>query len=79
MRHFDTGYFKKINKRKFISKKRDITNRIIAWGLDKEYYDGDRINGYGGYNYDGRWKKFLPRIIKRYKLKKKFKSFRSRM
>ena len=27
MRHFDTGYFKKkINKRKFISKKRDITN-----------------------------------------------------
>ena len=74
MRHFDTGYFKKkINKRKFISKKRDITNRIIAWGLDKEYYDGDRINGYGGYNYDGRWKKFLPRIIKRYKLKKNSK------
>ena len=68
MGHFDTGYFKvKISKRKLISKKRDITNRIIAWGLDKNYYDGKRINGYGGYNYDGRWKKFLPRIIKKYK------------
>tara|TARA_B100000902_G_scaffold399999_1_gene474411 strand:+ start:4758 stop:5423 length:666 start_codon:yes stop_codon:yes gene_type:complete len=74
MRHFDTGYFKKkISKRKFISKKRDITNRIIAWGLDKEYYDGKRINGYGGYKYDGRWKKFLPKIIKRYKLTKNSK------
>ena len=74
MRHFDTGYFKKkINKRKYISKKRDITNRIIAWGLDKEYYDGKRINGYGGYKYDARWKKILPRIIKRYKLTKKSK------
>ena len=71
MKHFDTGYFKKkITKRKIISKKRDITNRIIAWGLDKEYYDGKRINGYGGYNYDARWRKFLPKIIKRYKLTK---------
>jgi len=74
MSHFDTGYFKvKISKRKLISKKRDITNRIIAWGLDKNYYDGKRINGYGGYNYDGRWKKFLPRIIKKYKLNKNSK------
>ena len=71
MKHFDTGYFKKkVTKRKIISKKRDITNRIIAWGLDKEYYDGKRINGYGGYNYDARWRKFLPKIIKRYKLTK---------
>lgn len=72
MGHFDTNYFKlKISKRKKISKKRDITNRIIAWGLDKNYYDGKRINGYGGYSYDGRWKKFLPKIIKKYKLNKK--------
>ena len=30
-------------------------------------------NGYGGFSYDGRWKKFLPKIIKRYKLNKKSK------
>jgi len=74
MAYFDTGYFKKkIKKRKEISRKRSIINRIIAWQLDKEYYDGKRINGYGGYSYDGRWKKFLPKIIKKYKLTSKSK------
>ena len=69
MAHFDTGYFKKkIVKRRAISQKRNIINKIIAWQLDQNYYDGKRINGYGGYNYDGRWKKFLPKIIRRYKL-----------
>jgi len=24
------------------------------WG--KDYWDGDRRTGYGGYNYDGRWR-----------------------
>ena len=33
-----------------------------------DYYDGDRNNGYGGFKYDGRWLKLLPRIIKKYKL-----------
>ena len=41
--------------------------------MDKEYYDGDRNNGYGGFKYDGRWTQLLPKIIKKYKLSNKSK------
>lgn len=75
MGYYDVGYFKKntslknlTTKRSILGKKRNIQNRIIAWKLSKEYYDGKRINGYGGFKYDGRWKKLLPKIIKRYNL-----------
>tara|TARA_Y100000590_G_scaffold425571_2_gene533711 strand:+ start:103 stop:765 length:663 start_codon:yes stop_codon:yes gene_type:complete len=68
MPHFDIGYFKKKIKRNSISVSRGILNKLIAWKLDKEYYDGKRVNGYGGFNYDGRWKKLLPKIIKKYRL-----------
>ena len=36
---------------------RTVHSRIIASSRGKEYYDGDRKNGYGGFKYDGRWKK----------------------
>ena len=36
----------------------------------KEYFDGLREYGYGGYNYDGRWKSVAKDIIKHYKLNK---------
>ena len=67
MSYFDPKYFKKrstINR----SVNRTIKNKYLAWKLDKDYYDGDRNNGYGGFSYDGRWLKLLPRIIKKYKL-----------
>ena len=68
-KHFDIGYFKKpLKVRSRVAKKRTIINKMYAWELGKEYYDGNRINGYGGFKYDGRWKKLLPKIIKRYKL-----------
>ena len=54
-----------------MSKKRTIFNKIKAWELGKDYYDGNRLDGYGGFKYDGRWKKLLPKIIKKYKLTKK--------
>ena len=73
MSYFDIGYFSKKVKRASFANKRRIKNKIIAWNLNKEYYDGSRINGYGGFKYDGRWKKFLPKIIKRYKLTNKSK------
>jgi len=69
-KHYDIGYFnKKIILRSNISKKRSILNKINAWELDEKYYDGNRVDGYGGFNYDGRWKKFIPKIFKKYKLK----------
>jgi SAM-dependent methyltransferase len=68
--YYDIGYFKnKKISRSVISKKRSILNKINAWDLDEKYYDGKREDGYGGYKYDGRWKKFIPKIFKKYKLK----------
>ena len=54
-------------------KKRTLLNKIKAWDLGKEYYDGNRPNGYGGFNYDSRWLKILPGIIKKYRLSNKSK------
>ena len=73
-RLLDIGYFKKaIKERAKYAKERTVINKMYAWNLDKEYYDGKRINGYGGFKYDGRWKALLPKIIKKYKLTKKSK------
>ena len=73
-RHFDIGYFKKTLKvRSKVAKERTVVNKMYAWQLGKEYYDGSRLNGYGGFQYDGRWLKLLLKIIKRYKLTKNSK------
>jgi len=77
MPHFDYGYFNANKKVKNIRKKlllsRTIKKKILANDFSYDYYDGDRENGYGGFKYDGRWKKFLIKIIKRYKLNKNSK------
>ncbi len=52
---------------------RTIHNRIIASYRDKEYYDGDRNNGYGGFNYDGRWKKIVDSMCGDYGIDKNTK------
>ena len=73
-KHFDIGYFKKpVKVRGKVAKERSVLNKIKAWELGKDYYDGNRLNGYGGFKYDGRWQKMLPKIIKRYKLTSKSK------
>ena len=70
----DIGYFKKaIKVRSKYAKTRTVINKMYAWDLGKEYYDGKRINGYGGFKYDGRWKAMLPKLINKYKLTKKSK------
>ena len=59
------------------NKKKPIQDRIasdiedrrkVARRFDKEFFDGDRKNGYGGYYYDGRWKPVVKRIIDHYGL-----------
>lgn len=40
----------------------------IARRFGKEYWDGDRKYGYGGYHYDGRWRPFAERLIRHYGL-----------
>jgi SAM-dependent methyltransferase len=65
---FDIGYFDRTVKRALRRGQRTIRQRMIAFGLGKEYYDGARENGYGGFSYDGRWKRLLPHVIERYGL-----------
>lgn len=44
-------------------------NRKLALKFDKEYFDGTRNQGYGGYVYDGRWIKVAKKIINIFELK----------
>ena len=55
---------------------RKIEHRIVASYKNKEFYDGDRNYGYGGFKYDGRWKKIADKICKEYKLKKNSTKFK---
>ena len=40
----------------------------VAKQYGKEYWDGDRRYGYGGYTYDGRWEVVARRLIESYDL-----------
>ena len=40
----------------------------LAKQFGKEFFDGDRKCGYGGYKYDGRWKSVVKRMKDRYNL-----------
>jgi len=59
-------------KRKYLGRMSD--NKVhcmkIAKKYGKDYWDGNRRYGYGGYKYiKGRWKSVAKKLIKRYKLK----------
>lgn len=41
----------------------------VAKRFDREYFDGDRRHGYGGFRYDGRWRAFGENLIRQYGLK----------
>jgi hypothetical protein len=44
-------------------------DREIAKRFDKDFFDGERRHGYGGYRYDGRWLSVAKRIVEYYGLK----------
>ncbi len=51
---------------------RMVDNKVhcmeVSRQYGKDYWDGDRRYGYGGYTYDGRWKPLAEQIIARYGL-----------
>jgi protein-L-isoaspartate(D-aspartate) O-methyltransferase len=59
--------------------KRDYLGRVnefpkaeaakVACEFEKDYWDGDRKFGYGGYRYDGRWRAVADLLVQHYKLK----------
>jgi SAM-dependent methyltransferase len=60
------------------STKRDYVGRVVeddkarcaevAARFDRDYWDGERCYGYGGYRYDGRWHPVAQRLAERYSL-----------
>ncbi len=58
-------------KRDYLARMNDdkIHCMKIAKEYAKDYWDGDRRYGYGGYRYDGRWKTVAQELIKIYHLK----------
>lgn len=61
------------------STKRDYVQRVVehdkaacaevAKRFDKDYWDGDRKYGYGGFHYDGRWRPVAQALADRYGIK----------
>jgi protein-L-isoaspartate(D-aspartate) O-methyltransferase len=41
----------------------------IAKRFDREFFDGDRCYGYGGYHYDGRWRSVAQKLADHYDLR----------
>ncbi len=41
-------------------------NKRIAKQYGRDFFDGDRINGYGGYYYDGRWRSVVEKLKELY-------------
>ena len=43
-------------------------DRAFHWKLGREYFDGTRAQGYGGYRLDGRWRPVARRLADHYRL-----------
>jgi len=57
-------------KRNLVARKQgQAYNRVIASQFGREYFDGTREQGYGGYRYDGRWLPIAHDIARHYGLK----------
>jgi ubiquinone/menaquinone biosynthesis C-methylase UbiE len=61
--------FPKVARDVKLRAKNKNTNRELALKFSKEYFDGTREQGYGGYNYDKRWIPVAKKIIKLFNLK----------
>lgn len=61
----------KKTKRDYVYRMNDskVECMLKAKEYEKDYWDGDRRYGYGGYTYDGRWKGVAEALIQRYQLK----------
>ena len=68
MREFNLlDNYPKLDEPRYVAKNlRTIKERIVAGDREKDFFDGHRNFGYGGYKYDGRWKKIAKKISEEY-------------
>ena len=64
MREFNLlNKYTKLKEPRYVSKNlRTINHRIISAEREKDFFDGDRNYGYGGFKYDGRWKEVADKL-----------------
>jgi len=63
------NYPKPQTTRKVNTQYKNISHKLLAINRGKEFFDGKRNIGYGGYNYDGRWIPIAKKLIKKFKLR----------
>ena len=68
MRNILKNYPQPEGFRKLKKNFRNFQDRITASYRDKEFYDGSKNTGYGGYKYDGRWKNIADNCFDLYEL-----------
>lgn len=79
MPFYDPGYFAtrdpaRLAAAKARTRTRTLKHRLTAWELGREYYDGDRSVGYGGYTYQKeRWHKVVRNVFERFELSRSAK------
>ncbi|MDZ4762506.1 MAG: methyltransferase domain-containing protein [Alphaproteobacteria bacterium] len=62
----------KSTKRDYVGRVTEIDKATVAEDackFDREYWDGTRLQGYGGYKYDGRWRKVADAMVAAYGVK----------
>jgi ubiquinone/menaquinone biosynthesis C-methylase UbiE len=62
----------KSTKRDYVGRVTEVDKATVAEDaikFDKEYWDGNRLQGYGGYKYDGRWRKVADAMVQQYGIK----------
>lgn len=62
----------KSTKRDYVGRVTEVDKAQVAEDaikFDKEYWDGSRLQGYGGYKYDGRWRKVADAMVLQYGIK----------
>ena len=70
MREINLLFHRNLTARYIKKKFRDkIEHKIIASLKGKDFYDGNRKYGYGGYRYDKRWEPIAKRIKKKFNIR----------
>jgi len=72
MKYIDfVTHIHKKTKRDYLGRVNEIPKAqaaTIAKKFDKDYWDGDRKHGYGGFKYDGRWRSVAEKLAEYYNL-----------
>ena len=68
MRRIKLNFNEKRNLSNHESKSLSTLEWLKVWQMSETYFDSERVYGYGGYKYDGRWINIVNDLINEFKL-----------